>query len=284
MSDVKISALPVGVATSSTPFPAIVGGVTDQVTLAPIYTGLDGKAALVHTHASTDLVSGTVATARLGSGTATSTTYLSGGQSYNDLASITVHSFFPGVSVTPLVQSSWAWVNQSSASVVQGANTVFLGSTAVAAGIFARVIAAPATPYTITAMLRGWYTSLAVDQQWMGIIFRDLGGKLMLTHIQASNQYQVSKYTSPTVFNSAPLAISLAAAGDYHWLRIADDGTNLKFFVSLDGINFNLSYSETRGTWFSTAPGPEQVGIFGVNAGGTERIGASYFSWVVSTS
>lgn len=40
MSNVKISALPAGVATSSTPFAAVVSGVTDQVTLAPIYTTL----------------------------------------------------------------------------------------------------------------------------------------------------------------------------------------------------------------------------------------------------
>ena len=55
MSDVKISALPVGVATSSTPFPAVVGGVTDQVTLAPVYTSLAGKAATSHTHAESDV-------------------------------------------------------------------------------------------------------------------------------------------------------------------------------------------------------------------------------------
>lgn len=63
MSNVKISALPVGVATSSTPFPAVVGGATDQVTLAPVYTSLAGKAATSHTHVSadiTDLVAATV--------------------------------------------------------------------------------------------------------------------------------------------------------------------------------------------------------------------------------
>ena len=36
----KISALPVGVATSSTPFAAVVSGVTDQVTLEPVYDAI----------------------------------------------------------------------------------------------------------------------------------------------------------------------------------------------------------------------------------------------------
>ena len=43
-----------------------------------LQTTLDGKAATTHTHAATDLASGTVATARLGSGSATSSTFLRG--------------------------------------------------------------------------------------------------------------------------------------------------------------------------------------------------------------
>ncbi len=45
---------------------------------APTVPGLAGKAATSHTHAAADITSGTVATARLGSGTASSTTYLRG--------------------------------------------------------------------------------------------------------------------------------------------------------------------------------------------------------------
>jgi hypothetical protein len=43
-----------------------------------LQTALDGKAALVHTHAAADVVSGVIATARLGTGTANSTTFLRG--------------------------------------------------------------------------------------------------------------------------------------------------------------------------------------------------------------
>lgn len=43
-----------------------------------IQTELDGKAALVHTHAASDIVSGVIATARLGTGTQDSTTFLRG--------------------------------------------------------------------------------------------------------------------------------------------------------------------------------------------------------------
>lgn len=54
---------------------SITGTLSSQTDLQ---TALNGKAALVHTHAASDIVSGTIATARLGSGTADSTTYLRG--------------------------------------------------------------------------------------------------------------------------------------------------------------------------------------------------------------
>jgi len=258
--------------------------VTDQVTLAPIYTSLDGKAALVHTHASTDLVSGTIATARLGTGTATSTTYLSGNQTYKDISDVTAAHFFPNVTITPLVQSSWGWVNQSSgANVTQGATTVFMDSTAIGVGLHCRTIAAPATPYTITAMMRGWFFTQAINQQYAGVLFRELGGKIITTHIQASNQFGVVKSTSATAGFVAALAITLVAAGDYLWLRIADNGTNIIFSFSLDGINFVQSFTEARGTHFSTSGGPQEVGIFiACDGSGTIGTRATFFSWVVT--
>ncbi len=47
-----------------------------------LQTTLDGKAPLSHTHAAADIASGTLATARLGSGSATSATYLRGDQTW----------------------------------------------------------------------------------------------------------------------------------------------------------------------------------------------------------
>jgi hypothetical protein len=45
-------------------------------------TALDGKAAASHSHAGTDITSGTVGTARLGSGSASSSTFLRGDQTW----------------------------------------------------------------------------------------------------------------------------------------------------------------------------------------------------------
>lgn len=53
-------------------------GATTIAGVTGLQAALDGKAATSHTHAAADITSGTVATARLGSGTANSTTYLRG--------------------------------------------------------------------------------------------------------------------------------------------------------------------------------------------------------------
>lgn len=54
-------------------------GYVNGVTSA-IQTQIDGKAATSHNHAASDITSGTIGTARLGSGTANSSSYLRGDQ------------------------------------------------------------------------------------------------------------------------------------------------------------------------------------------------------------
>lgn len=57
-------------------------GAQAIATVTELQTALDGKAAVAHTHAASDINAGTLATARLGSGEANSTTYLRGDQTW----------------------------------------------------------------------------------------------------------------------------------------------------------------------------------------------------------
>jgi hypothetical protein len=73
MPDVKISQLPSGTAAANAIVPATnaAGTTTQKVTVASIL-------GVQHNHSGADITSGTVAAARLGSGTANSTTFLRG--------------------------------------------------------------------------------------------------------------------------------------------------------------------------------------------------------------
>ncbi len=57
---------------------SLVGHTYAESDVANLVTDLAGKAAVSHTHAASDIVSGTIASGRLGSGTASSTTFLRG--------------------------------------------------------------------------------------------------------------------------------------------------------------------------------------------------------------
>ena len=292
MSDVKISALPTGTVASTDLFPVVKAGVTTAVTfghthpqsdVTSLTTDLAGKAALSHTHDAADTTTGVFITARLGTGTQTSTTFLRGDGSFADVGTIPSGTFFPGIAVTPLNQTGWSWVNQSSASVSQSNNVVFLYSSQASVGRQIRATTAPATPYTVTSLLRHQYRDTSANTLTAGILFRDLGGKLALWYVSCAAQLQVAKWTSPTVFSSAPLnGVAAGYAGNMCWFRMADDGTNLIFSLSPDGINFISQYSESRTAFFSTGPGPQQIGIFVADDAGAGPVGLSIFSWVTS--
>lgn len=177
---------------------------------------------------------------------------------------------------------SWAWQNQGGASVVQANGIVFLSLPNTAVNIRSRLIAAPATPYSMTALLRARYTSVAANAQFCGLIFRESGtSKLYIYGIQNGGSIQAIKYTNDTTF-SAVGAVNLALPGvmgtQWHWLRVRDDGTNLIFSMSLDGVNFVQMGSEGRTVFM--AGGPNQVGIFGDTEGSPGAFDVSFASWV----
>lgn len=81
--------------TNGTDEPAVVD-LGDLATASALTSGLAGKASSSHTHAASDIASGTVATARLGSGTADNTKFLRGDQTWQvpSGGSTPSHSYF----------------------------------------------------------------------------------------------------------------------------------------------------------------------------------------------
>jgi len=72
----------------------------------------------------------------------------------------------------------------------------------------------------------------------------------------------IARYDSPTALNSTPYYFSqpLMSGGGPIWLRIRDDSTLLKFYVSSDGSEWAGVFEVSRTDFMSG--GPDQIGIF----------------------
>jgi hypothetical protein len=130
---------------------------------------------------------------------------------------------------------------------------------------------APSTPYTI-------YTCLSTQIfppngvtiiTHCGMCFRESGtAKVKVFGLAAgsisSTDYgailALGNYTNPTTFSTWNRQVAWGFNPRQVWCALEDDGTNIKFHMSNNGLAFQEVWSETRGTFFTTAP--DEVGLY----------------------
>ncbi|MBX9788582.1 MAG: hypothetical protein K2Y37_06675 [Pirellulales bacterium] len=159
----------------------------------------------------------------------------------------------------------FTFVNQGSAVAFNSNGRLILDGPVVA-GENVRILkkVAPSAPFTITAAFRRLLNPVSA-RQWCGLCFRNSSsGKLACLAFNAAATDSlfttVSTYlfTDPQAFDSMPFARSpLIGSTNLIWAKIEDDNTNRKYYVSLDGTNWRLVFSEGR-TTFLTA---DEVGL-----------------------
>ena len=125
---------------------------------------------------------------------------------------------------------------------------------------------APATPYTLTVgmILNIWP---APNPTMGGLCFRESStGKFVefITYFtNNSNHFATDKATAPngsfTGYDDGAVQPGWSTQGII-WLRIRDDGTNLSWFWSQDGVSFQPWLSVRPRTDF-LASGPNQIGL-----------------------
>lgn len=152
--------------------------------------------------------------------------------------------------LTRPVDANFAWINQGGASVTDLGGGIHLHGPGGGPGGNSRIrkMAAPATPYVITALLLP--NAFLKDFHTWGMVFRQSSDGKLVTFDQTANggarQIRVTQWTNPTTATAAVQPISMFHI--YPWLRIADNGTNRLYSVSQDGQNWTQFYSEGRTT------------------------------------
>lgn len=156
-----------------------------------------------------------------------------------------------------------AWLNQGSAAVADSAAGICITDTSGggAQRLRGRIKAAPATPYTVKALVS---FSGQGNSDYCGIGWYDGTNKLHVIGPHYFNGWLilVGKLNSPTSYNSNDQATG-SGQGPMVWLKLGDDGTTVTFSYSYDGENFVTLASVAKATGFLGAAGYSNLVFFG---------------------
>lgn len=191
--------------------------------------------------------------------------------------------------------SAWTWVNQGSATTDGTSNSLTINAPALSADSMKMLVqSAPATPYSVLARIQTNTTGIASNR--CGINFRESStGKIisfiiygLLTGTPAySFGVNVDKYTNATTYAGSSYLSGAAGPlmGWEDWLKIVDDGTNLKFSICGDNLNTahcTLYATESRTDYM--ASGPNQIGFFADSINATYGLSCTLLDWTLGSS
>lgn len=165
-----------------------------------------------------------------------------------------------------LTSSSFTIVNGTNATVTDRSS----GSISIAkpkqvsAGYDQTFLArsAPGTPYSVIVAMDGFLPDPS-QFSYFGLGFRQstTGHISLLCLAMGSGAQHLAVYhlTNPNTNTSDLVSRFLVTFGTPKWFKVTDDGTNLTYYVSHNGIDWLQIGQEARGTFFTTAP--DQVGV-----------------------
>ena len=157
--------------------------------------------------------------------------------------------------------------------------------------VSALVRSAPATPYSITVRLIPTLpqnVSGSISGLFAGLCVRDPGTGAMvalcLTEAGFADAFKLNgqSWTSLTARTGGSISSVYCPANQAAYLKVRDDGTNIAFSCSSDGINFIQQFSSSRTLYMTN---PTTVGFFIDSASGasTNPVGATLMSWAVGS-
>lgn len=194
------------------------------------------------------------------------------------------------------------WVHQNTATVGDSSNGILLSlantgassSYSIRSGLVTSVIpSSGATPYSVTALFAITVPDTGSGSFLVEGIFGWYDGtnKLQVLRVdcrQAAPQLYVSSNSTPTAFN-ATHGGAAEFGSPLVWLKILDDGTNVTFYYSADGVDFNTLYTVAKSSGYLGSSGYSNI-IWGVSCNDTTSLSGNntvrfkMLSWKTGTT
>lgn len=170
--------------------------------------------------------------------------------------------FFDSATLPGGGSALWAWNNQGGATATISGGLLTITAPAVTGNnMRALEQTAPATPWTVTTKVNV-QARPGQNYSTVGMFFRDIvtGRCYAWGPIHDSNDnLTLFKFSSNTAVSSVAVG-DLAPWSKSCYLQVSDDGTNVSFRHSLDGVNFAESFTEPRATYLTS--GISRIGLF----------------------
>lgn len=165
----------------------------------------------------------------------------SGGGLFNQVLSAT-----PTAALTGL--SNYLGTGATSSNITTG-QKIYSAS----AGAVAYTSTVPSTPYTITALIaRNDPTSVP------GLGWTD-GTKIQFGFVHRDETYYVQNYSNITTFSGTVTHPAVYDLGQRVWMQISDDGTNVYWRISWDGVTFYTIYSVAKSSGYLGSSGYSHI-------------------------
>ncbi|MDE1896030.1 MAG: hypothetical protein KGH91_03025 [Rhodospirillales bacterium] len=175
--------------------------------------------------------------------------------------------------------SSFTWCNQAGvgASATDNTNgplTITITNTVL--NLSALTIPVPGSTWTIAAQL---FSDQPSGNQFFGISLHDtLTGPALIFSVYAKSSAYIFRFTSPTSYNNGT---SLSAGvDDPIWMKIVNDGTNLNYYVSADGFDYELAYSTTLTADLAAIT---HIGFAGTANNSTSNFHTKLYNWSLTS-
>lgn len=176
----------------------------------------------------------------------------------------------------PLVDPTgltWSWVNQGVASVsTQGASLLLSSPAEGADNWHFRAKTVPAKPYSAIVHLNPAFFNVnysGVGVGWMQssngyfALFNQRGGGSVLESATSTANYRVTTVHTSSAFTTP-----------WEWVKLTDDATNRRIYISRDGYNWLLFHSVATNDVLT----PDRL-VFGIQSRSSMPVGVTVDSW-----